>query len=80
MREETGLELRDIRFVMVQDCADSREFHQPAHFLLLNYTAEANGDAVVLNNEAEEFRWVTAEEARKMDLNTPTRVLLERCL
>jgi 8-oxo-dGTP pyrophosphatase MutT (NUDIX family) len=65
---------------MVQDCVDSAEFHQPAHFLLLNYAAEAEGDGVVLNNEAEDFRWVTPAEAALMDLNTPTRVLLERCI
>jgi ADP-ribose pyrophosphatase YjhB (NUDIX family) len=80
VREETGLELRDIRFVMVQDCVDSAEFHQPAHFLLLNYAAEAEGEAVVLNDEAEEFRWVTPAEAAVMELNMPTRVLLERCI
>ena len=71
MREETGLELRGIRFVMVQDCVDSGEFHHPAHFLLLNYMAEAESEAVVLNDEAE---------AGAMDLNTPTRVLLDRCV
>jgi phosphoglycolate phosphatase-like HAD superfamily hydrolase/ADP-ribose pyrophosphatase YjhB (NUDIX family) len=79
VREETGLTLRDLRFVMVQDCVDSEEFHLPAHFLLLNYTAAADHDAVVLNDEAEEFRWVTPAEARALDLNMPTRVLLEHC-
>ena len=78
VREETGLTLGNLRFVMVQDCVDSPEFHQPAHFLLLNYLAEADTDTVVLNEEAEEFRWVTAEEAMGMDLNTPTRILLKR--
>ena len=78
VREETGLGLINLRFVMVQDCVESPEFHQPAHFLLLNYTAEADTDTAVLNEEAEEFRWVTAEEAMAMDLNTPTRILLER--
>jgi hypothetical protein len=51
VREETGLELRGIRFVMVQDCVDSQE-----------------------------FRWVTHAEAAVMDLNMPTRVLLDRCV
>jgi hypothetical protein len=71
VRADTGLELRGIRFVMVQDCVDSAEFHHPAHFLLLNYTAEAESEAVVLNDEAE---------AAVMDLNMPTRVLLDRCV
>jgi ADP-ribose pyrophosphatase YjhB (NUDIX family) len=77
VHEETGLGLTNLRFVMVQDCVNSPEFHQPAHFLLLNYTAEADTDTVVLNEEAEEFRWVTPQEAASMELNAPTRILLE---
>jgi mutator protein MutT len=76
VREETGLELQDVRFVMTQDCVDPAEFHRPAHFLLLNYAAESRSDAVTLNHEAEEFRWVSPAEASAMDLNQPTRVLL----
>jgi phosphoglycolate phosphatase len=80
VKEETSLDLRDVHFVMVQDCVDSGEFHRPAHFLLLNYTAQADSDRVVLNEEAEEFCWVDPREALAMDLNTPTRILLERVL
>lgn len=75
--EETGLEIETPRFVMVQDCIDSEEFQRPEHFLLLNYHARRRSGEVVLNDEAEEFRWVTAGEAAAMDLNRPTRVLLE---
>jgi phosphoglycolate phosphatase-like HAD superfamily hydrolase/ADP-ribose pyrophosphatase YjhB (NUDIX family) len=77
VREETGLEIREPRFVMVQDCIDSEEFQRPEHFLLLNYHAHRKSGEVVLNAEAEEFRWVTAGEAAAMDLNRPTRALLE---
>lgn len=75
--EETGLEVDDVRFVMVQDCIHSREFYREAHFLLLNYTCRTNGGTVKLNEEAQEFRWVTMDEALKMELNHPTRILLE---
>lgn len=78
VREETGLELHDVRFVMTQDCVDPEEFHQPAHFLLLNYAAETHSDAVTLNHEAEEFRWVSPPEASAMDINRPTRILLAK--
>ena len=77
MLEETGLKLRDIRFQLVQDCIAPPEFYKKAHFLLLNYTATAEGTAVVLNDEAEAARWVSPEEAAKLDLNGPTRVLLD---
>lgn len=80
IREETGLETAEPRFVMVQDCIDSEEFQRPEHFLLLNYVVGARSGEVVLNDEAQEFRWVTPAEAAAMDLNQPTRVLLEEAL
>lgn len=79
--EETNLEIDDIQFVLVQDCIYSPEFYREAHFLLLNYTAVCREPALVrLNHEAQEFRWMTADEALEMDLNTPTRVLLEKTI
>jgi len=78
IKEETDLEIEDIRFVLAQDCIHSREFYRDAHFVLLNYTCHCVGPADVrLNDEALEFRWVTPEEAMKMRLNGPTRTLLE---
>jgi phosphoglycolate phosphatase len=77
--EETGLPITNIRFVMVQDCIEPPEFQRSAHFLLLNYVAlcPLPEPQVVLNEEAQEFRWVTLEEAWELDLNGPTQVLLE---
>lgn len=80
IREETALEVSDIRFVMVQDCIDSPEFIRPEHFILLNYIAKATSHAVTLNEEAEDFRWVTVEEAIALELNTATKILLERVI
>lgn len=80
IREETALEVDDIRFVLVQDCIDSTEFQRPEHFLLLNYVVHRKSGTVVLNDEAEEFRWVTPAEALAIDLNQPTRVLLIEAL
>jgi phosphoglycolate phosphatase len=75
--EETGLKLTDVRFELVQDCIDPPEFYKKAHFLLLNYTATATGAEVLLNDEAEMYRWLPPDEAAKLDLNGPTRVLLD---
>lgn len=78
IREETQLEIEDIQFVMVQDSINSDEFYKSAHFLLLNYTCRVKGSLnVKLNDEAQQFRWVTLEEARNLPLNTPTRVLID---
>jgi phosphoglycolate phosphatase-like HAD superfamily hydrolase/ADP-ribose pyrophosphatase YjhB (NUDIX family) len=79
IKEETDLEVTDIRFVLVQDCIHSKEFYRDAHFVLLNYTcrAVAQNPAVVLNDEGREFRWLSPAEAMKLPLNHPTKVLLE---
>jgi phosphoglycolate phosphatase-like HAD superfamily hydrolase/8-oxo-dGTP pyrophosphatase MutT (NUDIX family) len=75
--EETGLKLDTIRFEIVQDCIEPPEFYKKAHFLLLNYTATAIGEAVTLNDEAETYRWLSLDDAYKLDLNGPTRTLLD---
>ncbi|MDB6121156.1 MAG: hydrolase [Pedosphaera sp.] len=78
IKEETDLEITDIKFVLVQDCIHSQEFYRDAHFVLLNYTARCSGSTEVkLNDEAREFQWVTVERALQMPINQPTRVLLE---
>jgi ADP-ribose pyrophosphatase YjhB (NUDIX family) len=77
IREETGLEIHDIQFVLVQDCIHSKEFYRDAHFVLLNYTCRCSGKPnVKLNDEAREFRWVPPADALEMAINQPTRVLL----
>jgi phosphoglycolate phosphatase-like HAD superfamily hydrolase/ADP-ribose pyrophosphatase YjhB (NUDIX family) len=79
IKEETNLDIGEIVFVMAQDCIQSREFYRQAHFVLLNYTCRARGPLEVrLNEEAQEFRWVTASQALEMPLNQPTRTLLEK--
>jgi len=79
IKEETGLDIAHIQFVLAQDCVRSAEFYREAHFVLLNYTCLVTGpDRVVLNDEAQEFRWVSPGDALKMDLNQPTRLLLNQ--
>jgi ADP-ribose pyrophosphatase YjhB (NUDIX family) len=78
LKEETGLDVDDVSFVLVQDCIRSPEFFREAHFLLLNYTCRAPGTTTVrLNEEAQEYRWLTLPDARALPLNTPTRILLD---
>ena len=78
VREETALEIHDIRFALVQDCINSTEFFRPAHFVLLNYTCQSPGGPVTLNDEAELYQWIKPQDALiQLPLNTPTRILIE---
>jgi len=77
VREETALEITNIQFALVQDCIRSKEFYREAHFVLLNYTCDTPGGQVILNDEAEEYKWLSPHAALNLELNTPTRILLE---
>jgi ADP-ribose pyrophosphatase YjhB (NUDIX family) len=77
IREETGLAIRDVRFVAALEAIDSPEFHKPSHMILLNFVARSDGGAVALNDEAEEYRWVAPDDALALPLNSFTRTLVE---
>lgn len=79
--EETALEIGDVQFVLVQDCIESDEFYRREHFLLLNYVCRARGnDLVRLNHEAQAWQWLSKEEASGLELNHPTKVLLNKVI
>jgi len=78
--EETGLTLGSVEFALVQDSINSPEFMRPEHFLLLNYIAHAITTDVLLNDEAEEFKWVSLTNSLALNLNEPTRVLVTEAI
>jgi Cof subfamily protein (haloacid dehalogenase superfamily) len=72
IKEETGLEITHIRFIGVDESIFSPEFHKKSHFVMHDFVAFLKepydmGD-VVLNDEADEFVWVTMEEALSLPL------------
>lgn len=77
VREETGLTLGTVAWAPTHEAVDHPEFHRPAHFVLLNFVARATDEDVVLNDEAQAHAWTTPEEALRMELNAPTRALVE---
>jgi phosphoglycolate phosphatase-like HAD superfamily hydrolase/ADP-ribose pyrophosphatase YjhB (NUDIX family) len=81
IKEETGLDIHSIQFVMVQDCIHSDEFYRDEHFILLNYVCKfSSSENVRLNEEAHNYVWVDLKEALKMPLNLPTKRLVEEVL
>ena len=77
-REETGLNVAEPIFICVQESIHSKEFYQPKHMILINYQVQASSKIVTLNNEAEDYCWVSSAEAKQLNLNQPTRFLIEQ--
>jgi hypothetical protein len=48
----------------------------------MNYVVRCVGDPtrVILNDEAEAFQWLPTAAALQLDLNEPTRILIEEAI
>ena len=70
--EETGLTIRDIRFVGVQEFIYDPAFWRPRHFLFFDYACRTDQTAVTLNDEAEAYVWATVDEALRLPIEPYT--------
>ncbi|AFY70975.1 NUDIX hydrolase [Thalassoporum mexicanum PCC 7367] len=76
-QEEVGLNLTDIKFALLQEAVLDQQFHKPAHFVLLNYYARSDREAITTNEEIAEWAWVEPHTALEYPLNTFTQVLVK---
>lgn len=79
-REETGLELYDIEFIVFQEFVYDPSFWKPRHFIFFDYACKTRSTDVKLNDEAEEYIWVALEEAVHLPMDAYTRVCVEKLI
>jgi nucleoside triphosphatase len=78
VKEETGLNITNVKFLEVLESIKSKEFHDEKHFIFLDFTCKAiNNEVVLLERELNEYKWVTPEEGLKMNTNSSTRHFIE---
>lgn len=76
--EETGLHIHDLHFLCWQEFVYDPEFWKPRHFMFFDFACKAESEPVQLNDEAEDYLWVSPEKAFDLPLDTYTRnALLE---
>jgi len=79
-REETGLEVRDLKFVCVQEFIFDPAFWKRRHFLFFDFTCRADSVEVKLNDEAQAHLWAEPRAALQLPLDAYTRRTLEQIL
>ena len=70
--EETGLAIHDITFVCMQEFMYDPAYWKPRHFIFFDYACRTDATEVQLNDEAEEYVWVTVDEALRMPVEPYT--------
>lgn len=77
IKEETNLDVHDIKFLLNQEIIEPRDFFKKAHFISMNHTCRAKNNNVKLNYEAQSYKWIKTENALKLKLNEPTKELIK---
>ncbi len=79
-KEETGLDIYDLEFIHFQQFIYDPAFWKPRHFIFFDFAAKTDSNQVVLNEEAQAYRWVEPLEALQLNLDRYTRASLETWL
>jgi nucleoside triphosphatase len=78
--EETGLAIRDIEFIGYQEFVYDGAFWKKRHFIFFDYVCRTDSVQVTLNDEAQEYVWVSLERALALPVEPYTRSTIETYL
>ena len=74
VKEETNLDIHEIEFLCFQEFIYDERFWKRSHFIFFDYACKTDSTDVRLNDEAEEYRWVTLDEALALPVEYYTAV------
>jgi len=80
LKEETGLNIYDIRFICLQEIIFDKEYWKKKHFVGFVFACKTRYAKVKLNYEAEEFVWVDLKNALKMPVASFTKGVIKEYL
>ena len=69
VREETGLEVTDIRLASIQQFIYGASFYRRRHFIFMDFTCRAKTEEVRLNWEHDAYVWASYEEAFRLPMD-----------
>lgn len=77
IKEETGLDIFDIKFLGFQEFIFDKAFAKKKHFIFFNFIAKTKSSKVKLNEEAQEYIWIDPKKALKLPVEPYTRKSIE---
>ncbi len=80
VKEETNLDVYDLQFVCFQEFIYDQQFWERSHFIFFDFACRTDATDVTLSEEAEEYVWVTLDEALKLPVERYTLVVIDEYL
>lgn len=79
-KEETGLDVYDLEFIVFQEFVYDPSFWKPRHFIFFDYACRTHSTDVQLNDESEDYVWVPLDEAMNLPMDAYTRVCVKKIM
>lgn len=77
IKEETSLNIYSLKFLNFREAVFDKHGWNNRHLIFFNYIAKTGSLDVKLNSEAQEYCWVSLDEALRLPLLTYTRKTIE---
>ena len=81
VKEETGLDVKILKLLLVQQAIYPKYYYRHEHFVFMDYICTTNKTDVKLDGrELQYSTWIRPEDALKMDMEDYTRTFVEKYL
>jgi nucleoside triphosphatase len=80
IHEETGLKIKEAEFLCYQEFIYDESFWEKRHFIFFDFICHVDQGQVALNEEAQEYEWVSLETAFSYPIDPYLRYSLELLL
>lgn len=77
VKEETGLDVYDIKILGITESIYSKSFQNQKHFIFVDFICRSDSDQVILNEEADSYQWIELSEIEDYELEEFTANLLK---
>jgi len=80
IKEETGLDVDNVKFIMHQEFIFDPMFWKRRHFIFLDFACKSKSTEVRLNSEGQEYVWANPQAALKLSIEPYTRIAMQTYL
>src|SRR5947209_900989 len=81
VKDEVGMKLTELEFLITQEAIFTPEFWKKKHFIFFDFVCRCRDDRVIVDNkELQDHIWVEPSEALKMNIDSFVRRSIEELL
>jgi nucleoside triphosphatase len=78
VKEETNLDIFDIELITHQEFIFDDQFWKKRHFIFFDFSAKTESTEVILNDEAQNYIWVSLDKVFDLKLDKYTKTAIQR--